>query len=337
MSKSLGNVLDPFAVIERFGADALRFYLLRDVSFGQDGSVSTRLVRAALRDRAGQRARQPGQPHDRDGRALSRRGRAGGRARRGARSVTSRACASEVAELIDRAELTHGAGRDLAAGAPAEPLRRGAGAVAAGQGRARARRARQRAAARWSRACASSAVLLRPYLPASTETLLGALGAPDAVAGRRAAGGRNDRARDARWSRCFPRHAARARRQAMIDSHTHLDLCEPPDAELVAAADAGGRDADADRRHRRRVLPRGAGRGRGLPAGVRGGRAPPERGAAASTRPTWPSCARWPRTRAAWRSARPASTSIATARRAPTSSGRSPRRSRSRARRASRS
>jgi methionyl-tRNA synthetase len=41
MSKSLGNVLDPFAVIERFGADALRFYLLRDVPFGQDSSVST--------------------------------------------------------------------------------------------------------------------------------------------------------------------------------------------------------------------------------------------------------------------------------------------------------
>ena len=37
----MGNVLDPFAVIERFGADALRFYLLRDVPFGQDGSVST--------------------------------------------------------------------------------------------------------------------------------------------------------------------------------------------------------------------------------------------------------------------------------------------------------
>jgi methionyl-tRNA synthetase len=41
MSKSLGNVLDPFAAIERFGADALRFYLLRDVPFGQDGSVSS--------------------------------------------------------------------------------------------------------------------------------------------------------------------------------------------------------------------------------------------------------------------------------------------------------
>ncbi len=41
MSKSLGNVLDPVTVIERFGADALRFYLLREVPFGQDGTVST--------------------------------------------------------------------------------------------------------------------------------------------------------------------------------------------------------------------------------------------------------------------------------------------------------
>jgi methionyl-tRNA synthetase len=41
MSKSLGNVLDPFEAIERFGADALRFYLFREVSFGQDGSIST--------------------------------------------------------------------------------------------------------------------------------------------------------------------------------------------------------------------------------------------------------------------------------------------------------
>lgn len=40
MSKSLGNVIDPFQVIETFGADALRFYLLREVTFGQDGSIS---------------------------------------------------------------------------------------------------------------------------------------------------------------------------------------------------------------------------------------------------------------------------------------------------------
>ncbi|HSJ17449.1 MAG TPA: methionine--tRNA ligase [Solirubrobacterales bacterium] len=40
MSKSLGNVLDPFAVVDKFGADALRHYCFREVSFGHDGSVS---------------------------------------------------------------------------------------------------------------------------------------------------------------------------------------------------------------------------------------------------------------------------------------------------------
>jgi methionyl-tRNA synthetase len=39
MSKSLGNVLDPFAVIDEYGADALRFYLMREVAFGADGAV----------------------------------------------------------------------------------------------------------------------------------------------------------------------------------------------------------------------------------------------------------------------------------------------------------
>lgn len=40
MSKSLGNVVDPMELAERFGVDALRYYLLREVSFGQDGSYS---------------------------------------------------------------------------------------------------------------------------------------------------------------------------------------------------------------------------------------------------------------------------------------------------------
>ena len=40
MSKSLGNVMDPFRVMDLYGADALRYYVLRDVSFGQDGSIS---------------------------------------------------------------------------------------------------------------------------------------------------------------------------------------------------------------------------------------------------------------------------------------------------------
>ncbi len=40
MSKTRGNVLDPFAVIEQRGIDALRFYLFREVTFGQDGVIS---------------------------------------------------------------------------------------------------------------------------------------------------------------------------------------------------------------------------------------------------------------------------------------------------------
>jgi methionyl-tRNA synthetase len=40
MSKSLGNVIEPFQVAELYGADALRFYVLREVSFGADGEVS---------------------------------------------------------------------------------------------------------------------------------------------------------------------------------------------------------------------------------------------------------------------------------------------------------
>ncbi len=40
MSKSLGNVIDPFALIEEFGVDPLRFFFLREVSFGNDGDYS---------------------------------------------------------------------------------------------------------------------------------------------------------------------------------------------------------------------------------------------------------------------------------------------------------
>lgn len=40
MSKTRGNVMDPFPLIETYGADPFRFYCLREVSFGQDGMVS---------------------------------------------------------------------------------------------------------------------------------------------------------------------------------------------------------------------------------------------------------------------------------------------------------
>ena len=40
MSKSRGNVVDPYAMVKEFGTDAFRYFLLREVPFGQDGDFS---------------------------------------------------------------------------------------------------------------------------------------------------------------------------------------------------------------------------------------------------------------------------------------------------------
>ena len=43
-SKSLGNVTDPLALAEEFGVDNLRYFLMREVAFGQDGSYSAEAI-----------------------------------------------------------------------------------------------------------------------------------------------------------------------------------------------------------------------------------------------------------------------------------------------------
>jgi methionyl-tRNA synthetase len=44
MSKSKGNVVDPYEMVREFGADAFRYFLMREVSFGQDGNFSKNLL-----------------------------------------------------------------------------------------------------------------------------------------------------------------------------------------------------------------------------------------------------------------------------------------------------
>jgi methionyl-tRNA synthetase len=168
MSKLLGNVLDPFEVIERFGADALRFYLLRDVPFGQDGSVST----GAFEQRySSELANDLGNLASRT-LAMVVRYRDG---------VVSTAAGpvdpalapdfdglrERVAELIDGAELT------LALEEIWERVRRLNRYV---EEQAPWQLAKDESRAEDLRVVA---VLLWPYLPASSERLLDALGAPD--------------------------------------------------------------------------------------------------------------------------------------------------------------
>ncbi len=48
MSKSVGNVIDPFDLVATYGLDAIRYFFLREVSFGQDGSYSHEAIVARI-------------------------------------------------------------------------------------------------------------------------------------------------------------------------------------------------------------------------------------------------------------------------------------------------
>ena len=48
MSKSVGNVVDPFDLVKAYGADQVRFFFLREAAFGQDGSYSHEAIIARI-------------------------------------------------------------------------------------------------------------------------------------------------------------------------------------------------------------------------------------------------------------------------------------------------
>jgi methionyl-tRNA synthetase len=48
MSKSVGNVIEPFALVDQYGVDALRYFFLREVPFGQDGHYSHEAIVARM-------------------------------------------------------------------------------------------------------------------------------------------------------------------------------------------------------------------------------------------------------------------------------------------------
>ena len=174
MSKSLGNVLDPFEVIDEFGTDALRFYLMRDVAFGGDGAVGMDAVRsrydAELANEYGNLASRTI--------AMLLRYRGGSIPQ----VATDRELAQdfdslpvEVAAVLDRAEATQALeliwrrvrrlNRYVEERAPWQLAKDEASADALDE-----------TLASLAEGLRSISVLLHPYMPASTQRLLAALG-----------------------------------------------------------------------------------------------------------------------------------------------------------------
>ena len=138
MSKSVGNIVDPNALIDTFGVDQVRYFLLREVPFGQDGSYSedaiiTR-INADLANELGNLAQRSLSMVAKnldgvvpDARRIHRRGHRAARRRRRA--------AGAGARRIRQPGNASGAGSDLADARRGQPVLLGAGAVGVAQER----------------------------------------------------------------------------------------------------------------------------------------------------------------------------------------------------------
>ena len=62
MSKSEGNIIDPAALAEKYGSEAVRYYLLRDIATGRDADFSEDRLRLRYNSDLAQRPRQFAQP-----------------------------------------------------------------------------------------------------------------------------------------------------------------------------------------------------------------------------------------------------------------------------------
>jgi methionyl-tRNA synthetase len=180
MSKSLGNVIDPLQVIADLGADALRFYVVREVQWGQDGSVT----------REGLDRRYDGELANDLGNLVSRTTAMIARYRDGrvpAGTTEFESVHERVAERFDGLDLT-GALEEiwtLVRAANRYVEEQAPWALAKSEEPSDAQKL-DTALYTLADAVRALGVLLHPYIPAASERILAAVGEPGAVGWERA-------------------------------------------------------------------------------------------------------------------------------------------------------
>ena len=243
MSKSVGNVIDPFALADAYGVDPLRYFLLREVPFGQDGNYSheaiVNRINADLANDLGNLAQRS--------LTMVTRNRGGGLPQPGDFSAADRAILSTADALIGKAReamatqqlhqvlntvwaVVADANRYFAGEAPwalakTDPARQGTVLYVTAE------------------VLRQVAILCQPFMPASAGKLLDLLAIPNGERTFAFLGGSHRIAADAKLpvpAPIFPRYVepedprgAIAKENMLIDSHCHLDF---PDfaAELDA-------------------------------------------------------------------------------------------------------
>ena len=225
ISKSLGNVVDPLDLIDVYGADAVRYWCARAVSFGQDGSASIdgiheRYERELGNDLGNLLSRTTAMiARYRDGRIGARAGRNDELAAADRRRSRRRSAAD-----LDRFDITAAIDRIWMLVRWLNRYVDRARAVGARQGRGASRRARRGPLRPRRRAARASRSRSRPTCPKTAPRILEALGQPPDLAWERrrirpARAGRRDRGRAA----ALPAHRDARRGRRVIDTHAHLD------------------------------------------------------------------------------------------------------------------
>ena len=142
MSKSVGNVIDPFTLADAYGVDPLRYFFLREVPFGQDGNYSheaiVNRINADLANDLGNLAQRSLSMIGKATSAACCRSRARSRDERQDHPGGRRRHDRQRARAHEDAAAAPGAQRGLGGGGRRQPLFRRRGAVGAGQDRSEA-------------------------------------------------------------------------------------------------------------------------------------------------------------------------------------------------------